>query len=355
MAKGAGIGSKLAVFKGTTWGTATNVNRANAAIDYLSAEIDLGIPEFIDDASVSRSWSGDPIRGNLSSNVTLRAYLRYTSLEFLLAQPLGAAAVSAGLAGVYAHRYTYTSETYGTFGTLAQDKGLSIHELPSVKFSGYTITGQAGRPTEIQVRGLANNSVLPATKNTTLASATPRTQSLHVLWAEQSLLVAAKAGGAPTSTTDAYQPASYELAYDRPLASHFVMNNSAQMIEPIIDGNPTGTLRVTFPRYATAPAGTPGNFFINAAKANTALKLWLRGVGPTISGTSTRHRFDLYAPNAFVANVVTNVAGPNAIPQEVTINLKSAASPPTGLPSWIGAGGFALRLVNGVVTSPLAG
>jgi hypothetical protein len=68
-------------------------------------------------------------------------------------------------------------------------------------------------------------NTVPATKNTTLASATFRTSGDHVLWSHHSLLVASKAGAAPTSATDQYMPASYELTYDCQLASHYGMNN----------------------------------------------------------------------------------------------------------------------------------
>jgi hypothetical protein len=130
------------------------------------------------------------------------------------------------------------------------------------------------------------------------------------------------------------------------------MNASNEIIEPIPDGTPVGNLRLTFPRYATAPAGTPGNFFAAAGKNNTALKLWLRAVGATITGTA-RRRFDLYCPNAFVAHVVSNVANPQAIPQEVTLALKASPSVPTGLPAWIGSGGFAIGLNTTYATAPI--
>ena len=354
MAKGAGMGSKLAIVRNpNAWGTPATANVANAAIDYLSEDMGFAVPEFIDDASVSRSWAGDPIRGNISVSGSLRTYLRYASCEYLLAAPLGLSVASLVVAGATRHKYTYTSNIYGTNATLAIDKGVSVHEYPSAKFGGLTITGQAGRPTEMQARVMANNVVVPAgAKNASLASATYRSQGLHVLWAEQSLLVAAKAGAAPTSGTDRYEPSSWELTYDKPIAQHWTMNNSAEMIEPILDGPPTASLRLTFPRYATAPAGTPGNTFAVWGKANTALKLWLRAVGPTITGT-TRHRFDLYAPNVFVANVVSNIAGPAAIPQEVTLRMQSTPSVPTGLPAWIGAGGFSIALTTAMATAPL--
>lgn len=354
MAKGAGIGSKLALNKASVWGQPTSVNKTNSAIDYLSEDFGLGIPEYIDDEGVARSWPADPLRGNVVANGSFRAYLRYLGLEYVLASPLGVAAVSAVATGVRRHRYTYTSDVYGVFATVAIDRGVSIHEYPSSKFSGFTISGQAGRPVEGQFRALCNNSTNPATKNTTLASASFRSSGHHVQWSNLTLLVATKAGAAPTSTSDQYEPSAFEFTYDRPLSQHYVMNGSAEMIEPIIDGAPNATMRLTFPRYATAPAGTPGNYFIAAAKANTALKLWLRGVGPTITGAH-RHRFDLYAGNVFVQSVTSNIANANAIPMEVVLSLKSTPSVPTGLPAWLGAGGVAIGLTTSVATSPLAG
>jgi hypothetical protein len=353
MAKGAGIGSKMALAPATRWGSASNVNVANAAIDYLSEDFGFAVPEFIDDASVSRSWPGDPIRGNIVVNGSVRTYLRYQGCERLLAYPMGVAAAPSLLeTGVYRHKYTYTSDVYGKFCTVAIDKGVSVHEYESFKFAGFTITWQAGRPTEMQSRGFGNNNNVPAVQNTSLANATFRSEGDHVLWAHGSLLVAAKAGGAPTSTTDQYMPSSMELTYDRPLSQHYVLNNSAEIIEPILDGAPSATMRLTFPRYATAPAGTPGNTFANWAKQNIAVKMWLRFVGATL-GATQRRRFDLYAMNASVANVVSNVGGPAAIPQEVTLNLRSAQAVPTGLPAWVGRGGLALGLTTGMATAPI--
>jgi hypothetical protein len=349
--KGAAIGSKMAISKGTTWGTATSVNKANAAVEYLSENFGFGIPEFIDDASVDLSWAGPPIYGNVNVSGSFRSYLRYTTQEFVLAQPLGSS-VSSALAAGFRHKYTYTSNLTGVFATLAIDKGFSIHEYNSIKFSGYTITMQAGRPTEIEARALGSNNAVPATKNTTLASATLRNTGLHVLWNQMDMLVQTRGSGAPTAPTDRYTPSQVELVYDRPLASHYVMNQSREMIEPIIDGQPNATLRLTFPRYSTAPSGLPGNFFANAAKNNTALKVWLRAVGPTIAGTSVKYRLDLYAPNAFVSGHTASIGGPAAIPVEATLSLKSSTTVPTGLPSWLGTGGFAIGLTGAVTAAP---
>lgn len=353
MAKGSGIGSKMAIVPGTLWGSAANCNIPNAAIDYISEDFGFAVPELIDDQSVSRSWQGDPLRGNITVNGSVRCYLRYIGVERLLAYPLGSAAASLLETGVYLHKYTYTSNTFGKFASVCIDKHVSTHLYPSVKFTGFTITGQAGQPTELQTRGLGNNNIVPGpAPNNTLASATYRSQGDHVLWAQQSLLIAVKTGAAPTSSTDRFMPASYELTFDAAQAQHWVMNNSAEIIEPIPDAAPVANLRLTFPRYATAPAGTPGNSFATWGKANTALKLWLRGVGATL-GATERRRINLYGMNAFVTSVVSNIANPQAIPQEVTLALKSTPSVPTGLPSWVGSGGFGIGLVTSMATAPI--
>lgn len=352
MAKGSGIGSKFTIWAADTWGTATSTNRAGAAIDYISEDFGFAIPEQLPDESVSRSWQSDPIQGNITVNGSVTCYLRYLGVEKLLAYPLGSAAASLIEAGVYRHKFTYTSNTSGKFATVAIDKHVSVHEYPSTKFLGFTISAQAGRPTNLVARSFSNNNVVPAVKNTTLAAATYRSQGDHVLWAHQSMLIAAKTGGAPTSATDRFQPSAAELVFDQPQAQHWVMNNSAEIIEPIPDGAPNATLRLTFPRYATAPAGTPGNTFAVWGKNNTPVKIWWRAVGASLTATQ-RRRFDFYAPNAFIANVVSNVANPQAIPQEVTINLKSTSAVPTGLPAWIQpTGGMAIGLTNSLATAP---
>lgn len=356
MALGGGMGSKMAVWRasgpGGAWGTPTSVNRPNAAIDYLSEDFAIGVQEAIPDASVSRSWPGDPIRGNISANGSFRTYLRYLSQEFPLAGPLGLAQVSAVATGVYAHRYIYTSQK-SDFFTLAIDKNQAIHEYESVAFSGFTINWSAGRPTEVTFRALANNNVVPAALNTSLASATYRTSGHHVLFSQTDLLLNNKALGALT-LSDRTMPSSVELTFDNNLAQHYVMNQSAEMIQPILDAQPVATLRLTYPRYATAPAGTPGNTFFEAANANTPLKLWLRCFGPTIAGTSHRHTFEVFAPNAFVNTVSANVGGPAAIPVETTLGLQQAQSAPTGMPSYVGGtGGFVIRVISGSPTAAL--
>jgi hypothetical protein len=354
MAKGSGIGSKMAIVAGTRWGSAANANVAGAAIDYISEDFGFAVPEQLPDESVSRSWQGDPIQGNITVNGSVTCYLRYLGVEKLLAYPLGAAAAASLIeAGAYRHKFTYTSNTYGKFATVAIDKHVSVHLYPSTKFLGFTITGQAGRPTNLVARSFSNNNIVPApAPNNTLGTASYRSQGDHVLWAHQSLLVASKVGAAPTSTTDQYMPASWELVYDQPQAQHWVMNNSAEIIEPIPDGSPNATLNLTFPRYATAPAGTPGNTFAVWGKANTPVKIWLRAVGATITG-STRRRFDLYGVNGFVSSVVSNISNPQAIPQQVTINLKSTTAVPTGLPAWVSpSGGFSIALTNSLATAP---
>lgn len=354
MAKGSGIGSKMSIVAGTRWGSAPNCNVAGAAIDYISEDFGFAIPEQLPDESVSRSWQGDPIQGNITVNGSVTTYLRYVGVEKLLAYPLGAAAAASLLeTGVYRHKYTYTSNTFGKYAGVAIDKHVSVHLYPSAKFLGFTITGQAGRPTMLVVRTFANNNIVPGpAPNNTLASATYRSQGDHVLWAHQTMLIAAKAGAAPTITTDQFMPASYEVTYDQPQSQHWVMNNSAEIIEPIPDGTPVATMRLTFPRYATAPYGTPGNSFAVWGKANTPLKLWLRGVGATL-GTTQKRRFDLYAPNVFVSSVVSNISNPQAVPQEVQLAFKATAAVPTGLPSWIQpTGGLSIGLNTSVATAP---
>ena len=104
-------------------------------------------------------------------------------------------------------------------------------------------------------------------------------------------------------------------------------------------------------RTATAPAGTPGNTFAVWGKNNTALKLWWRAVGPTITGAH-RNRFDVYLPNAFVVSSTANVGGPAAIPVEVQIRGYGTLAAPTGFPAWATGGGVAIGITSATPTAP---
>ena len=354
---GIGLESICAVSKATTWGTATNVNKANAGILILSEDFPFANREIVDDESVNNSWQDNYDQGNIDISGSLRGFLRYTGLEFLLAQPMGVAANSAGVTGVRTQRYTYTGNIDGVFGTVVFEKKVEQHEYPSVKFSGFTISGQAGRPLEVTFRGVADTCVISGQKNTSLTTVTYRSKSNRVMF-NQLKIRARNKEDAALADAQRINPASFELTYDRPMVGDHVADGGRTIIEPVMDGFPTATLRFTFPRYATAPAGTPGNDFFTAIVNNKPQKIDFLASGPTISGSSpsTVAQFLLDIPNAIPQTVASNIGGPGRIPQEVTFMLKEAAAAPTGMPSQVaGAGGFMMRLRNGVATASLAG
>ena len=146
----------LGLKKASTWRTAVSLG-ANDGVLITSEAIGPKAPNFVDDDSlgqadicathkVSESMTGASITGRL----------RFEGWDVLLALALGTAGTPSLEEGTaYSNTYKVADNIDGLFATLGLKKAATtkgIWELPSVKVSGFSISGRIGEPHGKKVR-----------------------------------------------------------------------------------------------------------------------------------------------------------------------------------------------------------
>src|SRR3990167_9466024 len=149
MAGLAGVEIKSAIKKTSVWGTAV-VCGANNGILLLPTSIKRDADVNMDD-SMGVLFSKDGIPGPVKVEGNKSAYLRYDSLDLLLAMYMGTAGAPAAQgSGAYAFTYKVKTLLDGLFYAYAKNMKNYIEEYPSVKVVGINIKGEAGaKPAEV--------------------------------------------------------------------------------------------------------------------------------------------------------------------------------------------------------------
>jgi len=332
-----------AMVKGSTWGTAASCGALSSFLfldeglrKRQATEIDqsVGVPFPI--------WAE---KSNIAVDGDLRAYLRYEGLMLQLALAMGTAGAPTqqGATAAYKHVLQLNDKLDGLFGTLAFDKIQQFHEYPSVKLAGFSIRGEGGKPCEITFNAIADNQVVPATTNTSKATWTFRDRANRVLFDQATFRVNDQSGAA-LAPGDVVKPSAFELTYRRKLAGNYLAGNAGKIDEPVNDGFPEVTLRLTFPNYTS-------NAWWAAFAGDTRKKADITFTGQLIE-SSYYYTMLFQFPHLILESTEATIAGMGKIANPVTFNALTALAAPTGMTGITKP--FQLDITNKMTTSALA-
>lgn len=272
-----------AVKKASTWGTAVACGAGNGIL--VTSDSFMRDREKLADDSAGQPFSRHVDDGQIKLEGSLDSYLRYRGGELPLALVMGTAGSPAqqGATTAYLHTLTLADDCAGLFATYAADRGGSkIFEVPSVKFTEFTINGEAGQPLTISFNGqgdtLNRNTTSGTNTTTTIANVTVPDYGKRVLMSQGVFWLNAQSGAALQSS-DAVKPSKFSLSLKRPHVADYVAGSDS-ILEPSADGMPEVMLSLEFPEY-TSTLET----LIDSLLAGTAQKMLATFTGALIADT----------------------------------------------------------------------
>lgn len=307
-----------------------------------------GSPEILNDESLGNPFLACTDLGNITDEGDIECNLKYEGLLTVIACAMGLAGVPSLLTNGYEHLLECTKNIEGLFGTFAIDKRTKVHEHPSVKVAGFTISGEAGGYLKITFNFISNTLDTGSTTNTsvTMANITIPLLCGNIVFNNGVFLLKDQGGSAPSDPTDRVLPNSFELAFSRNLSGDYTANGNRQIIEPEQDGQPEITCSFGFPRY------TDSRFLedLFSKQEHEAIINWtgeIIGVGPD------NYEFEIELPKLVLTDSNIPVSGLGKMPYTANYKvLDIKGDTPTGFQ--INDGPFLLKFINAQSTDPLA-
>lgn len=330
-----GLDVKIGHAKGSVWNTAVAVNAANRGLLTTDFTAPSGSGPLIYDNSLSGSgFQANAIRGLVKPNFPLNGNLRYTGLEHMIAMAMGAtggAPVQQGATTAYLHTFTLGTNLDGLFDTIAADKVVSIWELPSAKYTGFTLTLTADGLATFSVPVVASSvKVTSGQVNTTLAAVTYRSKIHNVFGTHVKVRAKPANDVAALLDADKIYPSQMTFTYQRNMDGDFVFDQSGVATEPSYTDVPTMTLDLQFPIYGTSALQQANSFFTNAV-AETAMKLDITMTSPQLAGVGFPFSITIEIPNAVIADPQAPVSGPGKIATTTQLAMIEAPTAPVGM------------------------
>lgn len=336
---------KAAWARSNTWGTAASVTRQ---ILLSTTEGWEDKPAYVEDDAFNQDFIAEAEVGDLAPPTPgIRAQMRYEQIDSLLAGACGSVAAPTSTSGAganslvaYTHAITLAAELTHFF-TLAADTTQFVHELPTAKMRGFTITvGDQGR-LMIEFPAVANRSTIISSINinSTVGGAAVATIGNRIMRKHGTWRLNLASAGALGASDVIGNLKDFTFTYARPLAQDDHVVGLDYIIEPDDDGMLEATLQLNYPRMNTVTA----NSLITAFRDGVSFKGDLVFLGPFVNSTSQR-KFSLEFPAAQVDNITHPVVGHNQVRPSVTLKLRRAAAAPTGMSGLTAP--FRITLIN---------
>lgn len=336
MSSAVGIEVKAAIRKAVTWGTAAACGAGHGVL-ILPDSIKKSRTNLKDD-SLGQYFAVDSDTGEIKAEGNIQAYLRYDSLDLLIAQVMGAAGTPTGT-GPYTHVYDLADSLDGLFLTYCINNKVNIEEFAGLKLSGFTLTGSVGQPLKITFKGIAYDMVTNSVVNTlvTFANVTNPETANRVLYSQGVMRLNGQ-NGIALAAGDKITPKTFTLDFTRNMKGEYGLGTFNNIDEPTNDGPPTVTLSLEFPRY------TADTYFMDW-DANNKKKMDMTFTGA--GGRSCKLEF----PNLKIQEVDLPLAA-GILKHPVKFDCLGATAAPTGMTGVTKP--FRLTLVNNLATDPLA-
>jgi Phage tail tube protein len=298
MGKAIGVEIKAAVKKASAWGTAVECG-AGDGILILPHSIKKDRPNMTDD-SLGLYFPQAADSGEIKVEGSLPMYLRYDSIDLLIAMAMGAtggAPAQQGATTAYAQTFTLADSLDDLFVTFCVNNNINIDEFTTMKVTGMTIKGEVGKALQVSFDVIAIDKETGSAVNTsvTFANVTIGESGNRVLFGDGVFRLNAQ-DGAALGAGDKVYPSDFELALKRNMAGVYGVSSGSDYIdEPTNNGQPAVTLKLDFPRYTAATYFTDWD-------AGTNKKMDMTFTGGLIEGAYYR-TFTITLPNLKIANV----------------------------------------------------
>jgi len=190
-------------------------------------------------------------------------HLRYDGCGLPLALAMGTAGapVRQGVDGAYFYTYRPATDTDGLFATFAEHMKRYIMEIPSLKVTGFTVSGEVGKALVLTLHVIGINRIHDSLVNT-MASFCDVTyaETSHRVKFSQGVFRMNAASAGPLGPTHRVFPSSFEFSFQRALKGEYTggylstSGGAARELidEPTNDGPPAMSLKLGFPRHTSA-------------------------------------------------------------------------------------------------------
>ena len=256
----AGMEIRAAMRKSFAWGTAVKCGAGDGILILPSVIWQEMIGE-VDDLAGSYYPKNCDL-GAVKVNGDISMYLRYDRCDLPLALAMGTAGmrVRQGTGGAYSCVYRPATDTDGLFATFAQHMKSYILEVPSLKITGFTIRGEAGKALVLTLSVTGIDRVHDSVENTMTSFAdVTHTETVNRVRFSQGIFRMNAAWAEPLTSAHRVFPSSFEFSFQRKLRGEFTGGYlstsggaSRDLIdEPTNDGPPSINLKLGFPRHTS--------------------------------------------------------------------------------------------------------
>ena len=345
------------------WGSVgLTANAALAGFPIRSITIGEPVGELIVDDTWGNAQPKDADAGNLNLSGDIGAFARFDSLLLPFALVMGIAGTPVTVGGTgREHTLRWSNSVDQLVATMAWAMPISptvdiIDELPSLKFSGFTLHQIVGQPADITFQAIANTKRY-STDTTDLPTNIAPFPSLVTTTTPNYRLMGhhLKVRGNLVSDAALASPADdicfneFTLTVGRNMVGDFCFNGSRIMDEPELDGVPTATLQMNF-----AVHRAESDQWLRWAKQDAEVKLDLTWTHPEANGAGTAfpYVFRIDIPRGRIGSPAKTMTGPGRIPYSQTIQLLKPGTASAGMPGLLDFIGLFSR--NRTTVDPLA-
>lgn len=326
------------ITKGTTWGTAAALSGARLIHGTYTLQTSRGV--FSPTGVGFDNMIQEAVDLEESVQVSMTVDLRYGCEVFqAIAMVLGDDAVGAEITGSqadYLHTIKMTNKSTGLFSTFVSSIGTGstdVLEIPSVKWTDFTINQSSGGVGTATVNGLGSNLAIKASATNALSALTGATYlnpvNFAALTGSPAYFRMNASSGAALDNTNDLQIMNYSFNVSRPFSPKRTLRGALTqyIIEPQQQGLTTGSLRVKFSGISTFD-------WLAAWAAKTYQKAEIFQSGAAIgtgSALSYKFIFPYMRPGGPLGSGFDAPNNNSLMEPDVTFDLHTRSAAPTGM------------------------
>ncbi len=334
MTIGKGFEGILGVKKEVAYGTPLVVTEA---LPFVSESFGNEIEKHVDEVLRGKAGAGTSIAGNKSHSFTVPCKLTYEDLDLLIAIGMGAAGTPAVSGGLYSNTYSLAENLEHSF-CAAIYKGVSVWEYAGCKIDTLKISGEANKPLDFEVGGVAKAFDLSSAINTPAILTALDTEDAagKIMFSDLEFKIAAQSSD--LSVENEKGLGSFDLIISNSLVMDQFDNRANTILEPERNGLREIKLSFKIPRYEA-------DTYFTWRDADVSLHSYLKF-------TRDNYMFDIHFPNLKIDKVDAPVGGPGLIEQN--IECTCYRDPKSDSASFTLTDEMEIVVINGRSASPLA-
>lgn len=334
MALGQGFEGILGIRKEATYGTVLAVNEA---IPFVSESFGNEVEKHADEVLRGKAGVGTSIAGNKSYPFSIPCKLTYEDLDLLIAIVLGGAGTPGVNGALYDNTYSLAEDLDYSFIAAAY-KGVSVWEYLGCKIDTMKISGEANKPLDFEIGGVAKSFSLSSATNTSgvLTGLDTEDAAAKIMFSDLEFKIAAQVDILSGEAEKGI--GSFDLSLTNTLAMDQFDNQAKTILEPERNGVREVKFSFKVPRYEA-------DTYLDWRDADTALHAYLKF-------TSGNYLFDIHIPDFKIDKADAAIGGPGLIEQNIECTCHR--DPGSVSTSFTLTDEFEIDVTNGRAASPLA-